>query len=459
MRTVRNATAFESDWKRGTQMTKTKWTIVVLLAALALGLLLAGCGGSSTTTTAAPATTATTAPPATTATTAPPATTATTAPPASVTTASSIAAPTETLKIGVVLQLSDWYSAVDAAEKNDVEYIAKMINDKGGIQVGGKGYKVQLVEEDGKSSMDANTSAATKLVMDDKVQFVLGPAGPFNVATTPIFEQAKVLHVASYNALQKGEMDATTTYEFLGLDPITQHDGDLKALLKAYPNVKTITIATEDSTWPSFKDAFTGLVTANGLTLAGDPILFSTQAEDYNPIAAKIKAQNPDAVWMPIGIDPSFAGIVKGARTLGFKAPFTFPTDAPQMIGLLGAEAATDLVCMMTKSTDDPSMTADLPMTALLKEGDPKRQIFGLAPDGLVMLAYAIEQANSIDPAAVRDKWQTLTEVPTLFGPGFPTGQKTYGLTNHSWAYAEPWVLVQNGKMSFEPWIKPTPAP
>ena len=84
-------------------MTKTKWLVVALLAVLALGLVLAGCGGT-TTTTAAPVTTA---PPATTATTAPPSS-ETTAPPSSETTASSVVAPTETLKIGVVLQLSDW---------------------------------------------------------------------------------------------------------------------------------------------------------------------------------------------------------------------------------------------------------------------------------------------------------------------------------------------------------------
>jgi branched-chain amino acid transport system substrate-binding protein len=434
-------------------MSKGKWLVAALLVVLAFGLLLAACGGGDdTTTTAAPSTTATTA------------TTGTTAPPSSDTTAApstdtTVAVPTETLRIGVVLQLSDWYSAVDAAEKNDVEAVAKMINDAGGIKAGGKAYMIELVEEDGKSAFDANTAAATKLVLDEKVQFVVGPAGPFNVATTPVFEQAKVLHVASYNGMQPGEMDATTTYEFLGMDPITQHDADIKALLKAYPNVKKITIASEDSTWPSFKDAMLGLVASNGLELAGDPILFATMAEDYNPIAAKIKAQGADAVWMPIGIDPSFAGIIKGARTLGFASPFTFPTDAPQMIGLLGKEAATDLVCMMTKSLDDPSMKDDLWITKLLKTGEAKRQIFGLAPDGLIMLAYAIEQADSIDPTVVRDKWQTLTEVPTLFGPGFPTGEKLYGMKNHAWGYDSPWVLVMNGEMQFQQWIHPTPAP
>jgi branched-chain amino acid transport system substrate-binding protein len=436
-------------------MTKTKPIVAALVMLLALGLLLAACGGGGTTTTVPP----TTAPPATTATTAPPSS-ETSAPPASEsTTSSSLAAPTETLKIGVVLQLSDWYSAVDGAEKNDVEYVAKMINDAGGIKVNGKGYKIELVEEDGKSSMDANTAAANKLVLDDKVQFVLGPAGPFNVATTPIFEQAKVLHVASYNALQPGEMDKTTTYEFLGLDPITQKDGDFKALLNAYPNVKRITICSEDSTWPSFKDAFLGLVKSNGLELAGDPILFATQSEDYNPIAAKAQAQKPDAVWIAVGIDPSMAGIIKGLRTLSFTGPIVTDTVASQMIGLVGQEAANDLVCVMTKSLDDPSMIPDLWMTKLLKAGDPKRMIFGLAPNGLIMLAYAIEQANSLDPTVVRDKWETLTSVPTLFGPGFPTGQQTYGLKNHAWGYQLPWVLVKNGQIQFEPWISPTPAP
>ena len=62
-------------------------------------------------------------------------------------------------------------------------------------------------------------------------------------------------------------------------------------------------------------------MTRTGLTLSGDPVLFATNAEDYNPVASKIKAQNPDAVWMAIGIDPSFFGIVKGLRTLGYQAP------------------------------------------------------------------------------------------------------------------------------------------
>ena len=93
-------------------------------------------------------------------------------------------------------------------------------------------------------------------MLDEKLQFVVGPGAFFNLATTPIFEQNKVLHVANYNGLNPAEMNADTPYAFLGLDPITQHSTTLKALKEYYPDVKTMTLATEDATFPAFEPHF-----------------------------------------------------------------------------------------------------------------------------------------------------------------------------------------------------------
>ncbi len=371
-------------------MKQSRWVLGAVLVVLALGLLLAACGGEDETTT--------TAPPATTATTVGTDTTATTAPASTDTT---VAAPMETLRIGAILQLSDWYSVVDAADKVDLEYVAQMINDDGGIQVQGKGYKIELVEEDGKSSLDGNTAAATKLVLDEKLQFVVGPGAFFNLATTPIFEQNKVLHVANYNGLNPAEMNANTPYAFLGLDPITQHSTTLKALREYYPDIKTVTLASEDATFDAFKPHLLAAADRAGVTLAGDPVLFATNAEDYNPIAAKIKAQNPDAVWLAIGIDPSFFGIIKGLRALGYEGPIGFPIDAPSAIAALG-DAATGLVGVLSKQLADPNMAPV--MKRLLEMGDTNRHIFGLAPNALYLLKGAIEAADSLDPTEVAEE-------------------------------------------------------
>jgi branched-chain amino acid transport system substrate-binding protein len=331
-----------------------------------------------------------------------------------------------------------------------------MINDDGGIKVQGKGYAVELVIEDGKSTLDGNTAAATKLVLDDKLQFVVGPGAFFNEATTPIFEQNKVLHVANYNGLNPAEMNKDTSYAFLGLDPITQQSATLKSLKQYYPDTKNVCLATEDATYPGFQKGFADLVARTGITLSGDPVLFSTSAEDYNPIASKIKAQNPSAVWMAIGIDPSFFGIVKGLRTLGYTGPIAFPVDVPSVVGAL-ANAATGIVGILSKQVEDPYIAA--PMKALLEMGDTKRHVFGLAPNSLYMLRYAIEAANSLDPTAVRDKWSTMTSIPTLYGDGFPSGNKLYGLPNHAWAYPVPVCLINNAKAEYKPWILPDVTP
>ena len=435
-------------------MKKAKWELCRVLLVLVnrrVTALAAYGDGEKATTTAAPASTETTAP-ASTETTAPSAT-GTAAPAA---TDSTAPAAMETLRIGAILQLSDWYSVVDAADKVDLEYVAQMINDDGGIQVQGKGYKIELVIEDGKSSLDGNTSAATKLVLDEKLQFVVGPGAFFNLATSQIFEQNKVLHVANYNGLNPDEMNSSTTYAFLGLDPITQANAELKALKEYYPDVKTVCLATEDATYPAFEPHFKALVERPRLTLSGDPVLFATNAEDYNPVASKIKAQNPDSVWMPVGIDPSYFGIVTGLRTLGYEGPITFPIDAPSVTGALG-DAATGIVGVLSKQVIDPHMAA--PMKRLLEMGDPDRHVFGLGPNALYLLAHAIESADSLDPTEVRDHWETLTSLPTLYGDGFPSGNGVYGLTNHAWAHPIPVALVNDGQVEYKPWIIPDVTP
>jgi ABC-type branched-subunit amino acid transport system substrate-binding protein len=285
---------------------------------------------------------------------------------------------------------------------------------------------------------------------------VVGPGAFFNLATTPIFEQNKVLHVANYNGLNPAEMNKDTPYAFLGLDPITQQSASLKSLKQYYPEAKTVCLATEDATYPAFEAGFKDLVTRTGYTLSGDPVLFATNAEDYNPVASKIMAQNPDAVWMAIGIDPSFFGIAKGLRTLGYKGPIAFPVDAPSVVGDLG-EAATGIVGILSKQVADPNMAA--PMKRLMEMGDPNRHVFGLAPNALYLLKHAIEAADSLDPTAVKDKWQSLTAIPTLYGDGFPSGNQLYGLTNHAWANPIPVCLINNAKVEYKPWVIPDVTP
>ena len=114
-----------------------------------------------------------------------------------------------------------------------------MVNDRGGLTIKGQKYNIEVVMEDAKSSMDGYTAAATKLVLDDKVKFVVGPNYFFALASTPILEAVPLLHVSGWNTMQPGEMDANAPYAFLGYDnPLTCLTAGAKALRKEFPKVK-----------------------------------------------------------------------------------------------------------------------------------------------------------------------------------------------------------------------------
>jgi hypothetical protein len=71
-------------------------------------------------------------------------------------------------KVGYLLTLTGWHSVFDLVEERDLKIVGQIINEKGGLTIKGEKYKIELVGEDGKSTLDGITAAATRLTFDDK---------------------------------------------------------------------------------------------------------------------------------------------------------------------------------------------------------------------------------------------------------------------------------------------------
>ena len=93
--------------------------------------------------------------------------------------AQSKAGETKTLDIGMLLSVTGFFSSREVPDYNETQIAADMINEKGGIVVNGEKYKVRLLLEDCKSTMDGVTAAANRLVHEKKVKFILGPTAFF----------------------------------------------------------------------------------------------------------------------------------------------------------------------------------------------------------------------------------------------------------------------------------------
>jgi branched-chain amino acid transport system substrate-binding protein len=358
------------------------------------------------------------------------------------------AGPAKTLKVGYILCLSDWYSVFDSVENRYLNAAAKMINEKGGITVKGQKYNIELVGEDGKSTLDGVTAAATKLAYDQKVKFVVGPSAFFNTAVSPVFEPNKVLHVLGYYTAQPGELDETTPYAFLAYSAsIGNTMAVIKAMRKMYPDAKKIVIATpDDGAVPYLIPKVKKMLEVVGCTPVGDVIRFPNQMEDFSPISAKINAvKEADATLIIHGAPAAFGLITKGLRALGNTKPITINaiTSIEEIQAISGKEAANNLltVAFSPLAKGNPPLIDEL----YKKAGSKPPMGINTASD-LWVLAKMIQAANSLDPTVVKAKWESMDTVDTLFGKGMIGGDETYGIKHHVVSHPMSYQGIVNGK-------------
>ena len=260
-------------------------------------------------------------------------------------------AQTKTLKVGYLLCMSGWYSIMDIPEEIYLKAAAQMINDQGGVTVQGQKYKIELVGEDGKATLYGVTAAATKLVYDHKVKFVIGPSGFFGPASGPIFEQNKVLHISGYVTNQPGELDATTPYGFLSYNAsIGLVLSSLQVAKNEYPKVKRLVVPSpDDGAIPYLMPIVKKLLVSHGFAMAGEPIPFPNTMQDFSPIAARINAiKDADGILAVNGAPAHFGQMAKGVRALGNKKPMLCcaSADVREILAVSGKEGGTDLTCL-----------------------------------------------------------------------------------------------------------------
>lgn len=80
----------------------------------------------------------------------------------------------EVLRIGVCDALTGSGAAFGVYQTYGTEYAAHVINKAGGVEIGNKIYKIKLVEYDNESDATVAMSAASRLIDEDGVQYILG---------------------------------------------------------------------------------------------------------------------------------------------------------------------------------------------------------------------------------------------------------------------------------------------
>jgi branched-chain amino acid transport system substrate-binding protein len=361
--------------------------------------------------------------------------------------AAAVTAQTDTLKIGIVSALSgpgsEWGLAQDGAAK-----IAAMeVNAKGGLKVGNKTYKIEVISYDDQYKAALAVSAATRLIEQDKVRFIVGPMGSAStVAVKPLFEKNKIL--AIIGAYTEKALDKDTKYSFRGFPTTIEYGTQIVGWLKKNrPALKTVAEleANDETGWASQR-LLKGYYENAGFKFVSSE-LFERNLKDFQPVLTRILATKPDIIELG-SIPSATAGlVVRQARELGFKGQFVKigGPGVPQLVAAAGKEFAEGLIGY-TAADVTKKYYKDLEAQYAKVLQPPMGEFVVYFYDAVHMLLNAIQAAGTVEDtdkiAASLEKESPYKGVQGTIRWG---GMKEYG-TNHQILTPTYIGMIKDGK-------------
>jgi branched-chain amino acid transport system substrate-binding protein len=363
--------------------------------------------------------------------------------------------PTEgakTLQIGALLSMTGFFSVREIPDYNELLICADIINENGGITVNGQKYNIEIVVEDCKSTMDGVTAAATKLVLDRNIRLIVGPTAFFAAASSPVCDPNKALRSLSWCTNSPGEVDETTPYAFLGCNAsIAEAMAGSKFLKQAYPDVKKVIVVNPDDGAQSFLMPTVIKSLENEGFEVLDEIYYPNEMQDFSSIAAKINSyKDADATYQSNGLGPAVGAIIKALRELGNTNPYAsaLPTSLKEMVILAGAENCKDVFsCAISPDAQLAPIAKEICNRTVAEYGEDY-SLYLTAADALWDLKEAIVAAQSLDTTVIRDKWETMDTMNTIFGTGYLGGQEVFGI-NHAMSHSQAVMIMKDGNAVF----------
>jgi branched-chain amino acid transport system substrate-binding protein len=320
------------------------------------------------------------------------------------------------IKVGVLLPLTGAQAKFGEIEKRSYEMAAEEINAKGGVN----GKKIELLFEDDTGKPDVGRSGVEKLISREKVSVITGGySSSVTAAATPVAQQFKVPFVVC-----TGSADDITEkgydYVFRINPAASEYPASVETFLKEVAkDVKTVALLYENSSFgQSSSKSFEEDAKRLGLKILVKEG-YQAGAIDFKPILTKVKAANPDMIYMVSYVmDASL--LMRQSKELrinpkmfvGGGAGFTLPEFAKS------AGDASDGVFSATLWIETlPFPGAKEYFNKFQKKYGSETEYHGAeAYAAMYVVADALTRAKSITPKDVRDALVT-TDMKTAFGP------------------------------------------
>ena len=321
----------------------------------------------------------------------------------------------DTIKVGVVLPLTGSQAKFGEIEKNSFIMGLEEINAKGGV----KGKKIELLIEDDTSKPDVGRSAIEKLIAQDKVIVIGGGySSSVTYAMCGVAQQRKIPFVVN-----TGSADKITEQgwdQIFRLNPaVSEYSKGLNTFLQEVVKPKTVAILYENTLFgQSGSKEFSQQAAEMGMKVVMKEG-YEAGAVDFKPLLVKVKAANPDMVYM-ISYVMDAALLMRQSKELNFNpklfvggaAGFTLPEF------FKNAGDATEFVYSATLWVPEvPYPGAKEYFDKYVKRFKHDTEYHGAEAYACIyVIADALNRAKELTPAGVREAL-VKTDMMTVFGP------------------------------------------
>ncbi|MGA2466550.1 MAG: amino acid ABC transporter substrate-binding protein [Thermodesulfobacteriota bacterium] len=357
-------------------------------------------------------------------------------------------------RIGYAVPLTGTFGRDGNLVKDAYAFWADMVNRKGGIEVKGKRYPIELIFMDDKSIAAENAKLTEKLITEDKVDLILGGFGSDSVfagsAVAEKYKHPMISGAASSNKL----FERGFKYYFSTLGKATEEvRGCVDIVQVLSPKPKNGAIVGSDILFTALAcEGYKKYAVQNKVEIVHFE-LFPITLQDYNSMLLKVKQKKPDVLFVGSHLMVAMK-MIKAMKEIDFTpkmVTFSYGPTVPDFVKNLGKDAEY----VIAASEWAPNLPYKDPLFGTAKQFNENYfRKYGRYPDyveaasaaGVYAMQVAIERLGITPPVKEVDRVKLMEE---LYKQDLKTfyGVVKFGPDGANEAHPPVAVQIQNGKL------------
>lgn len=326
----------------------------------------------------------------------------------------SVLAVNPVLDIGFVGVTSGPAASWGISNQRSMEAGASIINDAGGVKIGGTTYDINIVSFDDQKDPKRAIAGMEKMAQQG-IHYVVGPnVDDGAAAVRPVAEQQNIMYFPY--AFPKSLYTKPASNAILGMVANYQSGPAIYKYLKDNKGVKTVAfIAANESDPLSQREGGVAAAELLGLNVISKTVTYQVDTTDFMPVIVPIVKLQPDLLVLS-GVAPANAPqLIRSARELGFKGLISTETGQDAQVLMDGAgDLANGFISVGGASTPEiKSAEMDKFVTRYI-------EMFGEYNDESNTKVYALEYIIATlkaNPAAINNVDEFKNTMETFTAP------------------------------------------